>query len=414
MATDFESLLDSNQAPELPKVGDTVEGKVISVSSSEVHLDIHGVVSGVIRGRELFDESGEYSDLKIGDTAKATVLELENEFGELELSFSHAGHKKAWDELIRLMKKEVALEVPVVEANKGGLMVRVNRVIGFLPVSQLTPGHYPRVEGGDRNRILEILQQFCGNNLKIKVIDVNEVQEKLIVSEKAAWEEKQQEILSDFKPGQVVKGKITGIVDFGCFVEFGQGLEGLVHISELAWQRVDDPRDFVKVGQTVEAKIIGIDRTKISLSIKQLIEDPWNKAVGKYKIGDVVQGKVLKLNPYGAFIQLDEQIQGLAHISELSEKRISSPADVIKEGETRKFKILTIEPNEHRLGLSIKALSDKKVVKKEEDKSEEAPKTDKKEDSKTKKVAPAAKVKSVKKEEDKSEEAPKKGSKEKA
>lgn len=371
MTKDFSALLDSDQAPELPKVGDTVEGTVISVSSSEVHIDIRGVASGVIRGRELFDESGEYSNLKIGDTAKATVLELENEYGELELSFSHAGHKKAWDELYRLMKGEEALEVPVVEANKGGLMVRVNRVVGFLPVSQLTPEHYPRVEGGDRNRILEILQQFVGKGLKVKVIDVNEVQEKLIVSEKAAWEEKQQEILSDFKVGQVVKGKITGIVDFGCFVEFGQGLEGLVHISELAWQRVDDPRDFVKVGQTVEAKIIGIDGTKISLSIKQLVEDPWNQAVEKYKIGDVVEGKVLKLNPYGAFVQLDEQIQGLAHISELSEKRISSPADVIKEGETRKFKILSIEPNDHRLGLSIKALKEKKTAKKEDETQKE-------------------------------------------
>lgn len=390
MTKDFSALLDSDQAPELPKVGDTVEGTVISVSSSEVHIDIRGVASGVIRGRELFDESGEYSNLKIGDTAKATVLELENEYGELELSFSHAGHKKAWDELYRLMKGEEAIEVPVVEANKGGLMVRVNRVVGFLPVSQLTPEHYPRVEGGDRNRILEILQQFVGKGLKVKVIDVNEVQEKLIVSEKAAWEEKQQEILSDFKVGQVVKGKITGIVDFGCFVEFGQGLEGLVHISELAWQRVDDPRDFVKVGQIVEAKIIGIDGTKISLSIKQLVEDPWNQAVEKYKIGDVVQGKVLKLNPYGAFVQLDEQIQGLAHISELSEKRISSPADVIKEGETRKFKILSIEPNDHRLGLSIKALKEKKATKKE-DEAQEEEKTEASEKTDEKKEKPSTK-----------------------
>jgi len=386
MTKDFGTLLDSQDAPELPKIGDTVEGKVISVSSSEVHIDINGVASGVIRGRELYDESGEYSDLQIGDTAKATVLELENENGELELSFSRAGHKKAWDELYRLMKDEDVIKVPVVEANKGGLMVRVNRVIGFLPVSQLTPEHYPRVEGGDRNRILEILQEFVGQELKVKIIDVNEAQEKLIVSEKAAWEEKQQEILSDFKIGQVVKGKITGIVDFGCFVEFGQGLEGLVHISELAWQRVDDPRDFVKVGQEVEAKIIGIDGTKISLSIKQLIDDPWNKAVEKYKIGDVVEGKVLKLNPYGAFVQLDEEIQGLAHISELSDKRISSPADVIKEGETHKFKILSIEPDEHRLGLSIKALEEKKPNKKETDRKEaDAPAAEKEEHKKEKK-----------------------------
>lgn len=380
----LDSLLDSQDSPSLPRVGDVIEGTVISVSKSEVHLDIDGIATGIIRGRELYDESGEYSDLKIGERARATVLELENEFGNLELSFGEAGHKKAWDELYRLMKEQEAITVPVVEANKGGLMVRVNRVVGFLPVSQLTPEHYPRVEGGDKNRILECLQQFVGTSLKTKVIDVNENEEKLIVSEKAAWEEKQQAVLSDYKVGQTVKGKVTGIVDFGCFVEFGDGLEGLVHISELAWQRVDDPKDFVKVGQDVEAKIIGIDGTKISLSIKQLIEDPWNNAVKKYKIGDTVKGKVLKLNPYGAFVQLDSEIQGLAHISELSHKRISSPADVLKEGEMKKFKILTIEPTDHRLGLSLKALEEKpkhesKKQEEKADKKKEEPEAESKE-----------------------------------
>jgi len=369
MSEEFATLLDAADAPKLPKVGDVIEGKVISVSKSEVHLDIGGYASGIIRGRELYDESGEFSNLKVGDTAKATVVELENEFGTLELSFGEAGHKKAWDELYQLMKDQKVLDVPVIEANKGGLMVRVNRVTGFLPVSQLTPEHYPRVEGGDKSRILESLQRFIGTTLKVKVIDAHETDEKLIVSEKAAWEEKQQEILSDYHVGQVVSGKVTGIVDFGCFIEFGPSLEGLVHISELAWQRVDDPREFVKIGQELQAKIIGIEGTKISLSIKQLIEDPWTKSVGKYSIGDVVKGKVIKLNPYGAFVQLDPQIQGLAHISELSHKRIASPADVLKEGETREFKILSIEPSEHRLGLSIKAMQ--KAPQREKEKKEE-------------------------------------------
>lgn len=387
MTDNLNDLLEANDAPQLPKVGDTVEGTVISVSKSEVHLDIDGVATGVIRGHELFDESGEYSGLKNGERARATVLELENELGELELSFSHAGHKKAWDELYRLMKEQKLIEVPVTEANKGGLMVRVNRVMGFLPVSQLTPENYPRVEGGDKNRILEILQGFAGKILKVKVIDVNEAQGKLIVSEKAAWEEKQQDILDKFKIGQTVEGKITGIVDFGCFVEFGEGLEGLVHISELAWQRVDDPHDFVKVGQNVKAKIIGIEGTKISLSLKQLIEDPWNKAVEKYSVGDTVSGTVLKLNPYGAFVQLDSQIQGLAHISELSHKRISSPSEVLKEGEKAKFKILSIEPIEHRLGLSLKALKKKsEKPKKVENKASENP-AGKKTDKKTEKAS---------------------------
>lgn len=374
VATAFKDLLESHDSPNMPSVGDVVEGKVISVSTTEVHLDINGIATGVIRGNELFDESGEYSNLKIGDTAKATVLELENEYGEMELSFGQAGHRKAWDELTRLMEDKKVMDVPVVEANKGGLMVKVNRVIGFLPVSQLTSEHYPRVEGGDKNRILELLQRFVGNKMKVKVIDVNEYEEKLIVSEKAGWEEKQQEVLANFHVGDVVKGKVTGIVDFGCFVEFGEGLEGLVHISELAWQRVDNPHDFVKVGQEVEAKIIGIEGTKISLSLKQLINDPWAKSVEKYKIGDVVKGRVLKLNPYGAFIQLDEHIQGLAHISELSHKRISSPSDILKEGDEKKFKILSIEPLDHRLGLSLKALEPKPEEQSEKDAEKETTK----------------------------------------
>ncbi len=383
----FEELLNSGDSPALPQVGDVIEGTVISVSKTEVHLDINGVATGVIRGRELYDESGEYSNLKLGEKAKATVLELENEYGEMELSFGQAGHKKAWDELIQLMRDKTPLEVPVLEANKGGLMVKVNNVIGFLPVSQLTPEHYPRVEGGDRNQILEILKGFENQKLKVKVLDVDERDEKLIVSEKAAWEEKQQEVLSGFAVGQVVKGKVTGVVDFGCFVEFGAGLEGLVHISELAWQRVDNPHEFKKVGDEVEAKIIGIEGTKISLSIKQLVDDPWKKAAGKYKIGEIVKGKVLKINPFGAFVELDPQIHGLAHISELSRERISSPADVLKEGETREFKILSIEPNDHRLGLSVKALTEPTEEEKAKEEAEKQAKRAKKEaaDAKVKK-----------------------------
>lgn len=385
----FEELLNSGDSPRLPQVGDVIEGKVISVSKTEVHLDINGVATGVIRGRELYDESGEYSNLKLGETAKATVLELENEYGEMELSFGQAGHKKAWDELRRLMQEKVPLDVMVLEANKGGLMVKVNNVTGFLPVSQLTPEHYPRVEGGDRNRILEILKEFENKHLRVKVIDADDREEKLIVSEKAAWEEKQQEVLSGFAVGQTVKGKITGVVDFGCFVEFGAGLEGLVHISELAWQRVDNPHEFVKVGQDVEAKIIGIEGTKISLSIKQLVNDPWKQAAEKYKTGEIVKGKVLKINPFGAFVELDPQIHGLAHISELSYKRISSPADILKEGEMREFKILSIEPIEHRLGLSIKAMEEppKEEVKADEPAVPE--KTDTQTDEKEAEVAAA-------------------------
>ena len=351
MATDFESLLDSNQAPELPKVGDTVEGKVISVSSSEVHLDIHGVVSGVIRGRELFDESGEYSDLKIGDTAKATVLELENEFGELELSFSHAGHKKAWDELIRLMKKEVALEVPVVEANKGGLMVRVNRVIGFLPVSQLTPEHYPRVNDGDRDKILLSLKGLVGQKIKVSIISAAPKEGKLIFSEKDHTEEDREVIVGRYDVGDIVEGEVTGVTDFGVFIKIQDSLEGLAHISELDWGLVDDPRELFRVGEKIKAKIIEKQDGKVSLSIKQLKLNPWEEAAGKYVPGAAVKGVVIKYNRHGALASVEEGIAGLVHISDF--KNEDELREKLSIGQVYDFNVTVFEPKDRRMALTL-------------------------------------------------------------
>lgn len=354
----MEELLKSADVPSVPKVGQIIVCKILSVSKSEVHVDIDGIATGIIRGRELFDESGQFTNLKVGDTVQATVLDLENEDGEMELSFRSAGHQRAWDELQEQMEKKEVLEVPVVDANRGGLIVRVNRIEGFLPVSQLTTEHYPRVEGGDKQRILELLQQLVGKGLKVKIIDVNERDSKLIVSEKAAWEEQQAEIISQYKVGDTVEGRVTGIVNFGAFVEFGAKLEGLVHISELAWQRIEDPRQLVQVGELIKVQIIGIDGTKISLSRKRLLDNPWKEAVKKYTIGQVVEGKVIKLNPFGVFVELDPDIQGLCHISELSWKMIKQPGEIVKLDETRKFKIISLDPDAHRLGLSVKALEE--------------------------------------------------------
>lgn len=350
--------MQDESLPRLPQVGDIIDSTVLSVSKNEVNLDLGGIATGVVRGRELIDESGETANLKVGDVVSATVLDLENEKGIMELSFRSAGHQKAWDELIRLQQTGEVIDVPVLDANRGGLMVKVNHIDGFLPVSQLTAEHYPRVEGGDKQRILETLQKFAGQLMRVKVLDVNELDGKLIVSEKAAWAKEQAAVVANYNSGDVIEGRVTGVVDFGAFVEFGQHLEGLIHISEMAWQRVDNPRDLVKVGDQIKASIIGIDGTKISLSLKRLTDDPWQKAVERYAIGQVVSGKVLKLNPFGAFVELDEEIHGLAHISELSAKSIRSASEVLKEGDTRQFKIISIDPNQHRLGLSVKQLDD--------------------------------------------------------
>jgi small subunit ribosomal protein S1 len=316
----------------------------------------------VVRGYELYNESAESSNLKTGDEIEATVIDLENENGEIELSFRYAGQKKAWDELEKMQKEGQIVEAKVTDANKGGLIANINRTAGFLPVSQLIPEHYPRVPGGEKNKILEKLRQFIGQTLKVKVINASPTEEKLIVSEKAAWEEEQKDVLSALKIGDIVLGKITAVADFGAFLKFNN-LEGLIHISELAWQRIDHPREIVKIGQDVKAEIISIDGSKIFLSMKKLTDDPWKKINEKYKVGQIVKGKILKANPFGFFVELDPEIHGLAHISELSSRPIRDPLEVAKIGDTLDFKIVSIEPTDHRLGLSLKTVKEKTLEK---------------------------------------------------
>jgi small subunit ribosomal protein S1 len=376
--SEFSKLLEDDKYTKFPKIGDVIKGIIINASRNEVRLDIDGVKSGVVRGRELYNESDEYGSLKNGDTVEATLIELENENGEMELSFRYAGQQKAWDNLRELMASQEVIPVKVTDANKGGLIAKVGHITGFLPVSQLIPEHYPRVEGGDKNKILEFLKKLTGQELKVKVIDANEKEDKLIISEKAAWEESQEKAVSKFKAGEKITGKITAVTDFGAFVEFGDKMEGLVHISELAWQRIDNPRDFVKVGQEVKAEIINIEGTKIFLSIKKLQKDPWAEVAKKYKPGDKVKGVVIKANPFGLFVELDNEIHGLAHISELSDKPISSIDEIAKPGDKKEFVIISIEPDNHRLGLSLKALKSGVKKSKEKDDKKETEKPDKK------------------------------------
>jgi len=379
---DFGSLLKEYFA-KLPKVGELVEGEVISIDNGAVRVDIAGLATGVVRGLELFAESAEFSNIEVGSKVEATVLELENENGELELSFRVAGHQRVWDRMVDLAKSGVTVEAKILKANKGGLMMQVDALTGFMPVSQLAPEHYPRVPGGDKNQILEQLKELVGKTLQVKVLDANQREEKLIVSEKAVWEDAQKVVLDNYKIGDEVEGEISALTSFGAFVKFGQALEGLVHISEIAWQRIEHPRDVLKVGQRVTAQIIDLNKSKIYLSIKRLVTDPWKEVKDKYQVGQVVEGEIHKIEHFGLMVKLDEDIHGLAHISELSNKAIGGVEELQKMftlGETRKFEIMNIEPAEHRLGLrleGVKPKAAKKAPKKEEkveEPKEEAPK----------------------------------------
>jgi len=355
--SEFQKLMEDASYLQIPKVGDVVVGKVVGAGRREIRIDINGLSTGVVRGRELFTESSEYGGLKPGTEVEATVIELENENGEMELSFRFAGQKKAWEELRRLFTTGETIDVKIMEANKGGLIITVQNITGFLPVSQLSPEHYPRVSGGDKNKILEKLRSYVGSKMNVRVIDVNEGEEKLIVSEKTVWEDAQKNVISKYKVGDTIEGEVTAVADFGAFVKF-DALEGLVHISEIAWQRIDHPRDLLKIGQTVKAEIIGIEGSKIFLSMKKLIKDPWADVAARYKIGEMVEGTVLKVNPFGLFVELDSEIHGLAHVSELSDKPVTDVTTIAKPGQRMSFKIVSIEPKEHRLGLSLKTNSE--------------------------------------------------------
>ena len=394
----FKSLLQDHGG-NLPKPGDVIKGKVISADRREIRVDIEGLAVGVIRGAELFAESREYANLKSGDEVEATVVELENENGEMELSFRLAGEARAWDNLRKWMKDGLTIKSKVISANKGGIMMQVEGMAGFMPVSQLSPDNYPRVAGGDKNRIFEKLREMIGKEMEVKVIDVDEKEEKLIVSERAVWEDSQKAVLEQYKVGDIVEGEISALTSFGAFVKFGDNLEGLIHISEIAWQRIDHPKDILKVGDKVKAQIIQLDKSKIYLSIKRTMNDPWKQAKDKYKVGEKVVGKVIKVEPFGVMVALDKEIHGLAHISELSDEPISNINDKFKVGQEYDFEIVSLEPAEHRLGLKaagVKGKSGRKAEKAEksektEEKTEE-PKEEVKEEKKEKKAKKVAKT----------------------
>lgn len=349
---EFKKLLEKSNF-KLPKVGDLIKGIVISASKAEVKLDIDGYMTGVVRGPELYEEDDTYGTLVTGNEVEATVIAADNERGEIELSFRAAGQEKAWANLKEAYEKRQNIKVRIIDANKGGLLSKYRQISGFLPVSQLAPENYPRVSGGDKAKILDKLKSFIGRDFEVKVMTLEEKDDKIIFSEKDAWNERQRDVIAKYKVGTVIEGSITAVTDFGVFVSFGENLEGLIHISELAWQRIDDPNELYKVGEKISAEVISIENAKIFLSAKKLILDPWKGVEEKYKIGQKVAGKILKVNPFGLFVQLDKDIHGLAHISQLGLDAKERVMEKYKIDQEIDFEIVSIEAKEHRLGLAV-------------------------------------------------------------
>ncbi len=361
----MKSLLEQNNLIKPPQVGKIVEGKIIGKARSAVFLDLGAMGTGIIYGKEFQEAKEEIKNSKIGNKLFAKITNIENDEGYIELSLNQASDELTWEKLKEKKDKNEILKVKISGVNKGGLLAEIFGIPAFLPVSQLLPENYPRVEKGDAFKIVKELQKFVAKEMEVKIFSLDARQGKLILSEKAKEEGKIKEILKKYKIGDAVEGEITGITDFGVFVKFPlitdgeaktsatdfQALEGLIHISELDWQLIENPADIVKLGDKVKAKIISIIDNKVSLSLKALKEDPWQDFEKKHKKGDTVEGEVSKLNPYGAFVQIDSKIQGLCHISEFGTK--TKMEETLKVGEKYKFEILSIDLPEHRMSLKL-------------------------------------------------------------
>jgi len=369
----MDELLSAAEEIQLPLPGTLVEGEVVDVWKNKILVDLGGIATGIIAGQEAHDSAGTIKDLKPGDRVSAYILEDENEDGLVVLSLRKASQQKTWDKFINAYETGEAITVMANEANKGGLLLNIDGIKGFIPVSQLAPLHYPRVNGADTSRILSRLQKLVGLPLLVKIINMDTEGGKLILSERAAEEEERKRAMGKLEVGQKIIGKISGIVNFGVFVTF-EGLEGLVHISEIAWGHVKDPNDYGKLGDEVEVLVIGKDKDKISLSMKRLVPDPWIEATKRYQVGTEIESTVDRVTPFGVFVKLDDEINGLIHVSEISGDEVTDTADFFKVGDRVKAKIIAIDPDEHRVGLSVKALTEgaeEKPKKKAEEKTEE-------------------------------------------
>lgn len=344
METVYESAISR------PQTGDIVAGEVVAVDTASVFVDLPPHGTGIIYGREYINARNIIRNITIGDDISAKVVEPENDDGYVELSLKEARQAIVWAKAEEAKQSEEVFELTVKDANKGGLLVDWEGIRGFLPASQLKPEHYPRVEGGDKDRILQELKELVGEPLSVAIITADPEEEKLIFSEKSPDKKDKEEVMDTYEVDEVIEGTVTGIVDFGIFIKIEEGLEGLAHISELDWGLVEDPNDLFEVGEEVTAKIIDKEEDKISLSIKALKENPWVEAADKYHSGQEVSGVIIKFNEHGALAAIEEGVAGLVHVSEF--ESMENLRDELELGKTYDFTINLFEPREQRMALS--------------------------------------------------------------
>ena len=327
--------------------GEVVHGTILSIKKHEVLIDLGPLGVGLVPRREV-SMSNNYAE---GDEVTASVVEVELDNGYSLLSMRKAARDRGWDEVAAKLESGEIVTVTPYDANRGGLLAEYEGVRGFLPVSQLSAEHYPRVGSSDKDEILQRLNVLVNKEIRVRILDADRKANKLIFSEKEAIKEGLAERFEKLSVGDTIKGIVTGVVDFGVFVNV-EGIEGLIHISEISWERVNNPSDYVKVGQIVEAKIIAIDKERLSLSMKQLTKDPWLDEVEQFKSGEDVEGTVTRITPFGAFVQLSPAVEALVHVSELGGDG-TDPEKVFTLNERKTFTVLEIDKDNRKISLSL-------------------------------------------------------------
>ena len=328
-------------------LGDVVKGDVIAVDRSTVFIDLSPFGTGIIYGREFSVAKDVLRKVRVGDAISAKIIETETENGYIDLSLKEARNTYIWSEAEDSIRTKRVYNVIIKNANRGGLVIEWNGVRGFLPASQLAEEHYPKTLNGDKDVVLNELKKFIGKELAVIIESADPANDALIFSEQKSGEKSGEKSAVTYKVGDVENGVVTGVVDFGVFVTIDNSIEGLVHISEMDWGLVDDPRKFYSIGNPVQVKIIEIEDNKYSFSFKELRKNPWKDILDRHTVGDVVSGVIIKYGTFGAFASIEAGVSGLVHISNF--KNVDDLRDSLEIGKTYKFVIKNLEPEEQKL-----------------------------------------------------------------
>jgi small subunit ribosomal protein S1 len=354
----MESLLATEAlSVDLPQTGEIRKGIIASIGPNQILVSIGAKSEGVVSGRELEQLTAEErAALQVGQEIDVYVVNPEDANGNVVLSLKRAQEQISWENVEKMIAEQTVIESKIIGFNKGGLIVPIGSLRGFVPASQISPLRRSQAVGETPE---QRWQKMIGEPISVRIIEVDRERRRLILSERATGSETRsslkERVINELQEGEVYTGRVTSLADFGAFVNIN-GADGLVHLSELSWEHIQHPREVLEVGQEVKVKVISVDRERkrIGLSIRALTEDPWKKRIEKFSVGQLVEGVITRLTKFGAFARLEGDIEGLIHISEISEHRIEHPKEVLKEGDVVALRVIRIDPEQHRIGLSLR------------------------------------------------------------